>query len=278
MSESFFKKIRIIRKLNEPDGEKIDAVIQQITSFVHQHDGVQIVTENHVDNTTLFIAIGGDGTTMRAAHCAASVQGTVLGINCGNLGFLSEFKAINVASLLEDLYANAEGIFTREKRQVLVGSVHEALDKHMAVNDFYVTSSNDTCVAYDLIVDGEKIATGQRADGVIVCSPTGSTAYALAAGGAIMTPNCRVMQIVAVAPHALTNRTIIVPSDSTITVEVNSDQDAQLRVDGQKRPLPLNDKGKYVLNVGTNQRKYFYFVKSKSRDHNFFNIIREKLS
>lgn len=277
MSEPFFKKIRVIRKLNEPDSEKIDVVVEQINRFADQYDDVAIVSESNVDSSTLFIGIGGDGTTMRAASQAAAVQGTVLGINCGNLGFLSEFKADTVVKLLTDLYTNAEGVFTREKRSVLMGSVHEALDKHLAVNDFYITSASKTCIAYDLFVDGEKIASQQRADGVIVCSPTGSTAYGLAAGGGIILPTCKVMQIVAVAPHALANRPIVVPTDTNVSVQVNSDQDVQLYVDGQKKPFPLNDKGIYEVKIRTNQRKYFHFVKSSSRDHNFFKIIQEKL-
>lgn len=274
---NLFDTIRIIRKINQPDDDKIENVVNSINAFIEKTKNVTLASEKTINNKTLFIGIGGDGTSMRAARQAASVQGLVLGINCGNLGFLAEFDANNVTQLLTSLYKNKPECFIQEKRHVLVGCVHSKIDKSLAVNEFYITSVSKTCIEYSLYVDGEPAAVKQRADGVIIASPTGSTAYSLAAGGSIIFPQCNVMQVVPVAPHTLTSRPLIVPTNVDISIVVDMDQDVQLMVDGQKVPFPLNDDGKHVITISANQRKYFNFVKSTSRDHDFFKIIAEKL-
>jgi len=193
----------------------------------------------------LIVALGGDGTLLRAARWAADAGLPVMGINLGDLGFLSAFRR---DQLEEGLRQAAEGLLHWEPRlrmRVKVVRGGKTLVTETACNDAYVKHGDiPRLLQLATTVGGELMAT-YRADGIIVCTPMGSTAYNLAAGGPIVDPGTEVLTITPLCPHSLTHRPVVVASNDTIEIAYAGPSDisaAFLTVDGQQiTELKLGD-------------------------------------
>lgn len=183
--------------------------------------------------TSLLIALGGDGSILRAARAAAAQHIPVFSINLGKLGFLSESSPDNWQERLTSVLA---GDFRRERRLMLNASVFrngEVVGRMMALNEVVVgRGSQARVVRYHLHVDGNHV-TSYVADALIATTPTGSTAYSLAAGGPIMPPELSNYAIVPVAPHLSLDRAIVLYEKAETTIEVDFDHEATLTADGQ---------------------------------------------
>jgi len=181
----------------------------------------------------LLLVFGGDGTILRVAREIAGSRTPILGINIGSLGFLTAVPAGELTRALEQVWA---GQFNYESRILLqvtgCGGGREI--KQTALNDLVISRGiASRLIELDVRVDGE-LLTRYRCDGLIVSSPTGSTAYSLAAGGAVVFPTAEVLALTPVCPHTLSNRALIVPLTATIEVEVVSPMPATiLSADGQ---------------------------------------------
>jgi NAD+ kinase len=184
------------------------------------------------DTYDMVIALGGDGTMLRAGHLCAARGAPLLGINMGHFGFLTEIHRDNwQASILEIL----AGHYRLEERMMLEIE-HFRGDKSLgcwqAINEVVICRGQFVRpIQLTLSVDGFRTTT-YVADGLIVATPTGSTAYALAAGGPILPPEARNLLIVPVAPHLSMDRAIILPDGSCVSVDVNTSHEAVLSVDG----------------------------------------------
>ncbi len=188
----------------------------------------------------LLIALGGDGTMLRAGHLCAPLGIPVLGINLGRFGFLMEVKHHQWRELLPRLL---DGRYRIENRMMLRAE-HRRQDKTLdcwsVLNEVVVCRGQHVRpVRLKASVDGYTLAT-YIADGLIVATPTGSTAYALAVGGPILPPDLRNILIVAVAPHLSVDRAIILSEGSVVTVTVYTNHQAVLSVDGQL-PVVMED-------------------------------------
>jgi NAD+ kinase len=181
----------------------------------------------------LLLIFGGDGTMLHTARQIAGSRTPMLGVNIGGLGFLTAVPSDQLADALKLVW---RGEFKFEDRALIeadgVGrgkKIHAA-----ALNDIVVSrGAISRLIALDVSVNGEPI-TRYRCDGLIVSSPTGSTAYSLAAGGAIVLPTAEVFVLTPICPHALSNRSIILPLSSTITVKaITTVATAYLNADGQ---------------------------------------------
>jgi len=181
----------------------------------------------------LLIVFGGDGTMLHTARQIAGSNTPMLGVNIGGLGFLTAVPSNQLAPALKLLW---QGEFRFESRALIeaTGSVSGKKIKTTALNDIVISrGAVSRLIALDVSVDGEPI-TRYRCDGLIVSSPTGSTAYSLAAGGAIVMPTAEVFVLTPVCPHALSNRSIILPLASSIRVKaIHSSTDIMLNADGQ---------------------------------------------
>jgi NAD+ kinase len=181
----------------------------------------------------LLLVFGGDGTMLRVAREIAGSTTPMLGVNIGGLGFLT---AVPSDHLPEALKAVWSGEFKYESRDLIEASVRQGrkLIRETALNDVVVgRGAISRLISLDVSVDGEPI-TRYRCDGLIISSPTGSTAYSLAAGGAIVLPTAEVFALTPICPHALSNRSIILPLSSTIVVKAITPLPATiLSVDGQ---------------------------------------------
>ncbi len=154
-------------------------------------------------------AVGGDGTILHVAKFFAMSQTPVLGINLGRLGFLSQVNAENIKYAVECIYENN---FHIEKRMMLKS------DKYNALNDFVIKSVSKTRSAKFVLKINDKFVCDYIADGLIVSTPTGSTAYGLSAGGPVLHPNLEAFVLVPICPHTLNARPIVVPSSEKISI------------------------------------------------------------
>lgn len=181
----------------------------------------------------LLLVFGGDGTMLRAAREIAGSHTPVLGINIGSLGFLTAVSSEELPVALERVWA---GGFRIEPRHLLeaLGKAAAGRMAHTALNDFVIGRGADTrLIELEVMVDGQPL-TRYRCDGLIVSSPTGSTAYSLAAGGAIVFPTAAVLELTPICPHTLSNRSLIIPRQSNIGVRViSSKPQTILSADGQ---------------------------------------------
>ena len=181
----------------------------------------------------VLLVFGGDGTMLRAARDIAGSRTPLLGINVGGLGFLTAVPSKDLARALEHLW---RGEFKYESRALIEasGRCHGKPIRKAALNDIVISrGALSRLISLEVSVNGELI-TRYRCDGLIVSSPTGSTAYSLAAGGAVVLPTAEVFALTPVCPHALSNRSIILPLDSTIRVKaVNAAPATLLSVDGE---------------------------------------------
>jgi NAD+ kinase len=181
----------------------------------------------------LILVFGGDGTMLHAARQIAGSRTPMLGVNIGSLGFLTAVTSDEIAGALKSVWA---GKFTFESRELIeaTGICHGSRLTAPALNDIVVTrGAVSRLIALDVSVNGE-LVTRYRCDGLIVSSPTGSTAYSLAAGGAIVLPTADVFALTPICPHALSNRSLILPLSATVRVKaINAAPAAFLNADGQ---------------------------------------------
>jgi NAD+ kinase len=225
-------------------------------------------TGARVDDGVVLVTVGGDGTLLRAAQVAAPRGIPLFGINTGRLGFLTEVDAnADVASAL--LKALRDG-FVVEERLALVASLRGTT--HFALNDVVVRRSATGHMApFGLYVD-DKEAARVPADGFIIATPTGSTAYLLSAGGPILAPDVAAFGIVALAPHTLFTRPLVVPDSSRIT----------LVCAGELEHATLEADGRVVDELGPGERvnvtRYSRAVRFARRAPlNFFALLEDKM-
>ncbi len=181
----------------------------------------------------LLLVFGGDGTMLRAASETAGSRTPILGINIGGLGFLTAVSSHEMPRALQQIWS---GEFTLESRALIEasGSCRGQPISKCALNDFVVSRAIvSRLITLEVSVDGE-LLTRYRCDGLLVSSPTGSTAYSLSAGGAVVYPTAEVFAITPICPHTLSNRSVIVSLDSEILVRVvNPKPETILSADGQ---------------------------------------------
>jgi len=183
--------------------------------------------------TDLLLVFGGDGTMLRAAREIAGSNTPILGINVGGLGFLTAVSSSQLVPALARVWA---GEFTLEPRPLIkvTGQVRGQPLLQRALNDFVISrGAGSRLIEIEVSVDGQ-LLTRYRCDGLIISSPTGSTAYSLAAGGAIVSPEAEVFTLTPICPHTLSNRSVILGLNSTLQVKALSEKpEIMLAADGE---------------------------------------------
>lgn len=233
------------------------------------------VVERHLlpaEKPDLVIVLGGDGTVLAAARVFAKTGTPILSVNLGSLGFLTEVR-------LADLYSTLEGwcrdCFTMDPRFMLHSELWRQgalFAEHEALNDVVVAKGAIARMAgFQVTLDGQ-LAAGFRADGVIIATPTGSTAYSLAANGPILVPDVDALIVTPVCPHLLTLRPMVVRGDAKLSVRIEGIPDQTfLTVDGQEAiPLRVGDEVRC--------RRSDYSVKlMRLGATGYFDVLRSKL-
>lgn len=220
----------------------------------------------------LLLVFGGDGTMLRVARELGGAQTPILGIKVGGLGFLTPVPSSQLAAALKQIWA---GEFLIESRPLIEASGKGQGKRiaEVALNDFVVSrGATSRLIELAVTVDAEEL-TRYRCDGLIISSPTGSTAYSLAAGGAIVSPDSEVLTITPICPHTLSNRSVIVPMGSIVQVTVLSERvDTFLTADGQvQTPMTTGDF------VQIRQSKMSVRL-LRLRGNSFFQTLRQKLN
>jgi NAD+ kinase len=195
------------------------------------------------DAMDLAIVVGGDGTMLNIARTLSPHQVPLVGVNLGRLGFLTD---LTLENMQESIAAMLDGQFITEQRLLLSARVlrdEVEVFSGLAFNEVVVHRNHiSSMVEFEVRIDGEYLYN-QRADGLIVATPTGSTAYAMSAGGPILHPSLDVLELVPVCPHTLSNRPIVVKSSSVLEILMRHASDICVRFDSHTNyELQLNDR------------------------------------
>ncbi len=217
------------------------------------------------------IVLGGDGTLLSMARAVGDLGVPILGVNLGVLGFLTATTLEEMLPALEALVAGGMAVEERMMLSARVVRGGQATGEYVALNDVVITkSAMSRIIDLAVSVDGRH-ATAYRADGLIISTPTGSTAYNLSAGGPILFPTMDAVVLTPIAPHTLSNRPIVLPGAQRIDVTLRVDQDVMLTMDGQVG-VPLRERD--VVEV-QKARARIRLMRFDQKD--FFSVLRTKL-
>ncbi len=225
--------------------------------------------EKLVPESDMILSFGGDGTLLATARTVGRHQTPILGVNLGGLGYLAEISLSSLYPRVEELLT---GAFRVEERMVLGCRVNEAADMYYALNDIVIEKGAFSRVVRIRTTIGGRYLNTYTGDGLIIATPTGSTAYSLSTGGPIVEPALNALIVNPISPHTLTDRPMIISSDQEIEAQVESGHDLLiLAADGQvARNLKRGDR---IL-----LRRADYVVKLVLfRDKFFYDVLREKL-
>ena len=218
---------------------RIEATFESATAaLMPSANGYRIAEKvDLVGAVDMVVVLGGDGTLLSMADCIAAAGKSIpiLGVNFGSLGFLTEVTLPELYSSLETVLSGKARV---EERMMLASTVRrprETFRAYVALNDVVVTKTSRARMVDLSVSVGDEFVTRVRADGLIIATPTGSTAYNLAAGGPIVQPNVDALIVTPIAPHTLTNRPLIIPGASTVRVQAHMETRDEVFVtfDGQ---------------------------------------------
>lgn len=219
----------------------------------------------------LLMVFGGDGTMLRVARETAGSRTPMIGINIGSLGFLTDVQAHQLPLALKQIWAGETILDTRSLIQATIRTRDNTMVE-AALNDFVISrGAAPRLIDLEVSVDDEPL-NRYRCDGLIVCTPTGSTAYSLSAGGAVVSPSADVFTLTPICPHTLSNRSVIVGLDSTVRVRVLYERtDTFLTADGQK-VIPLSADDLVTIQRSRHRIRLLHLAGSS-----FFETLRQKL-
>jgi NAD+ kinase len=284
-THAMFQTIALVIRQNT-DGieEPVDSVIdflqraghsvvleEQTAAHLGRH-GVEVLNAAGIGaRADAAIVMGGDGTMLGIARQLAPYDVPLIGINQGRLGFMTDIPLDNMLDVLAKILG---GSYKAERRTLLEGSVlrdGEVIHVGMAVNDVVVARGAGAGMAELRVeVDGH-FMYNQRSDGLIIATPTGSTAYALSAGGPLLHPSLGGIVLVPIAPHALSNRPIVLPESSEIVVEIVRGRDISVNFDMQTF-ASLAAQDRIVIRRSPHTISFLH-----PHDWSYYNTLREKL-
>ncbi|PWV60492.1 NAD(+) kinase [Plasticicumulans acidivorans] len=282
-----FETIGLIGKYGDPG---VADTLAQIADFLRQagrqvlldEDTAQLTAAQGVDVATrreigrraeLAIVVGGDGTLLNAARSLVDFQVPIVGVNLGRLGFLTD---VSPAEIPAGLDAILQGRYHEENRALLHAQVRrgeQVISEADALNDVVVHKRDVArMVELDTFLDGQ-LLNAYRADGLIIATPTGSTAYALSGGGPILHPTLEAFVVVPICPHTLTHRPIVIGADSDIEIVVRGRNTTQTQItcDGQIS-LPIEPGDRIVIRRKRRQLRLLHPL-----NHDYYELLRAKL-
>jgi len=238
-------------------------------------DQINFVNSNISNNCCdLIIVIGGDGSLLQVIRDKLDFKAPILGINQGRLGFMADLSVSNIA---DDLANIIDGEFIEESRSLLQASITDQQQNnslHTAVNDIVLYNNKiPKLIEFQVFID-QKLVLQPRADGLVIATPTGSTAYALSAGGPILYPDLPVITMLALYPHSLNSRPIVINENSIIELKIiNRDPTIEygLNFDGQNN-ISLQPQDKILITKHPLATKLIHPL-----GYDYFNVLRSKL-
>jgi NAD+ kinase len=279
------RQVGIALKPNKPEA---GAVVQELLTWLRQRDrevlldpaaaaacpscGAGLSRAAMVAEADVVVVLGGDGTILSVARLMGARQVPILGVNLGGLGFLTEVTLPELFPALEAVLRDECAVSHRRMLAAEVRRAGERVGEYAALNDIVITKTAPSrIVELETFVNGEYVAT-YRADGLIVATPTGSTAYCLSAGGPILYPTLPALVVIPICPHTLTNRPLVLPDSARVEVVQRSvGEDVHLTVDGQ---VDVQLQHRDTVVVG---RSAHSVTLVKSPKLNYFELLRTKL-
>jgi len=272
----------------KPDAEEAQSVILQLLDFFGSR-GLSVVLEKETAGLVpaasvtaaskgelpaqvdLLIVLGGDGTLLSMARAVGDLGVPILGVNLGGLGFLTATTLEEMLPALERLLAGGMEIEERMMLNARLRRGGQAVGEYIALNDVVITKSAMSRIIDLSVSVGGRHAISYRADGLIISTPTGSTAYNLSAGGPILFPTMDAVVLTPIAPHTLSNRPIAVPGAQRIEVALLAQQDVMLTMDGQVG-VPLRERDVVEVQKAAARIRLVRFPQK-----DFFSVLRTKL-
>jgi NAD+ kinase len=243
-----FLPIRAVGVCLKPSQPQAAGAARGLVKWLLQR-GLQVITDEEVGEVTgqppvprsllaarvdLVIVLGGDGTLLSVARAVSERPVAILGVNLGTLGFLTEIALDELFAALERVLAGEVRVEPRMRLEVRALRAGEELGRYLALNDAVLTKADlARMIDLETRAGGSQVTT-YHADGLIVATPTGSTAYSLSAGGPIVLPELEAFVLTPICPHTLTQRPLVLPHSSQIEICVRSRDEVQLTVDGQE--------------------------------------------
>ncbi|HSH72234.1 MAG TPA: NAD kinase [Methylophilaceae bacterium] len=281
-----FQRVALIGKYNNP--EMRDQILtlaeflleREVSVFVEentaQHCELTDYTTLHIDaigsNADLVVVLGGDGTMLSAARALLDSKIPLVGVNRGRFGFLTD---VSSESMLDAMNKILLGEFNIEQRMLLTASIVRngaVITRGSALNDVVVNKSGmSRLIELEIYIDGQFVHK-QRSDGLILATPTGTTAYSLSAGGPILHPTLDAIALVPICPHTLSNRPIAINSASKVEITLIHGEDAGVHFDGQLQ-VGLEPGDKVIV-----QRAEKTVSLLHPLGHSHFDMLREKLN
>jgi NAD+ kinase len=280
--------IQSVGIITKPRKKEIAAVVKELVAWLRAR-GVTVVFDHETGEllgraeegvgrseipakVDMIVVLGGDGTMLAVARVMNDKEVPILGVNFGDLGFLTELTLNELFPTLEQVFANAYSTDSRILLEVEVVRAGEVISRHQALNDAVINKGAMARMIDLFVWVDDQMLTPYKADGLIISTPTGSTAYSLAAGGPIIYPNMEAFVITPICPHTLTNRPIVIPDRSVIRVEIKpGGESIFLTMDGQVG-LALREHD-HIVARKSNRRVHLIKPGKKS----YFDVLREKL-
>ncbi|MBZ9635904.1 NAD(+)/NADH kinase [Clostridium sp. FP1] len=265
-----------INTTKDKDGKIIKHVKNIISKYIDETNifmfkdsiGLENIKHNDLD---IIIALGGDGTILRTSRNLNNYNIPILGVNIGNLGFLSSVELLEFEKAMKRFI---EDDYYVEDRMILNCKLpgRKRHEEYTALNDIVVSKGTlARVVKYELYIDN-KFYIDFTGDGLIIATPTGSTAYSLSAGGPIIYPNLDVIAVTPICPLSLSMRTIVLDCKSEIAINIKCEHESIfLTLDGQ-RAIKLNNYEKILVSVSNKKCRLVKF-----NDYNYFEILRKKI-
>lgn len=282
---------RTVGILAKPSDERLSGTLETLVGHLHARGlsilldqaslpdlpalrGYSRATRDEIgQQSDLVIAVGGDGTLINAAHGLAPHGKPVLGINLGRLGFLVDISPDELGSRLDRILG---GEYVAEERFLLCGQVlrgETVVHEGIVFNDLvYKVRDAVRMIEFETHIDGRYLFT-QRSDGMVISTPSGSTAYALSAGGPILTPGLEAIVLAPICPHALSNRPIVVPASSCIEIRAtrHSRANSLVSFDGQTM-IDMEPEDRLTIRRASHSACLIH-----PADYDYFHILRAKL-
>ncbi|HEY6103128.1 MAG TPA: NAD(+)/NADH kinase [bacterium] len=273
-------RLREHKEMAEPAGVALQALVGQAPAVWVNDEAARMLDvarlgrpeEELAERADLLVVFGGDGTILRAARLAAGRGTPILGVNMGGFGFLAEVSTSDFAEAIPALLA---GRYHLDQRMMLQADVehHSASQSLLALNDMVVTKNGVARVLHLRVLVNEEHLASYPADGIIVATPTGSTAYSLSAGGPILDPRVQALVITPISPHTFNSRAVVVSGDDVITVEVTGpDPETILSVDGRVG-VALSAVRRVIVRRAPQTTRFI-----RLGDTSFYSILRTKLA
>lgn len=226
-----------------------------------------------LQSSDAIVSVGGDGTFLSVAHICQFTEKPIIGVNLGGLGFLTDISPDEIESTLDKIQSGQFSTISRMVLEAILYRENEQMCKFHALNDVFINRINTPKLTSISVWYGNDFITDFYADGIIVATPNGSTAYSLSAGGPIVEPNVKAFLLTPICPHSLTERPIILPSDKNIRLVVNEkNPDLLFSADGLES-VRLQSGDQIVVSYGGTRANLIQLT-----DVSYFELLRKKLS